>query len=292
MRTLEELHPITILLYFLAVTGITMFSMHPVILGCSLFGAVLYFIIRNGTRHYKRHIFSGILFLILMLINPLVSHNGITVLFVLNDNPVTLEALLYGADSALMIISVLYWIGSFSQIMTSEKILCIFGKFSPKIALMLSMTLRFIPLLNQQSRNISDTQKALGYYQSDNIIDSIREKARVFDIVITWALENGIITAESMDARGANLGRRTSFSIHHIRKDDIFFIIILILFSGINMIIMFRHGLSVEFYPAVSMPEYHIENMTGILTFLALTLMPSILQAEVALKWKYLQSKI
>ncbi|MBR1527813.1 MAG: cobalt transport protein [Oscillospiraceae bacterium] len=292
MQTLEELHPMTILLYFLAVTGITMFSMHPAVLGCSLFGAVLYFIVRNGRKHFKRHIFSGILFLMLTLINPLVSHNGVTVLFVLNDNPITLEALLYGADSALMITAVLYWIGSFSQIMTSEKILCIFGKFSPKIALMLSMTLRFVPLLNRQSKNISDTQKALGYYQSDNIIDSIREKAKIFDIVITWALENGIITAESMDARGANLGRRTSFSIHHIRKEDVFFIIILALLTGITVSVLLLHMLSAEFYPSVSLPEYRIENLTGILTFLGLALMPSILQAEVSLKWKYLQSKI
>ena len=240
----------------------------------------------------KRHLFSGILFLILTLINPLMSHNGITVLFVLNDNPVTLESLLYGADAALMILAVLYWLGTFSQIMTSEKILYLFGKFSPKIALILSMTLRFIPLLNQQCYQVSQTQKALGYYQTDNIIDTIRNKARVLDIVITWAIENGIITAESMDARGANIGRRTSFSIFYIRREDVYFIIILLILTAVTVTAMFRHTLTIEFYPAVAVPECSILHLSGILTFLALTLMPSVLQAEVALKWKYLQSKI
>ncbi len=292
MQTLEELHPVTILLYFLAVTGITMFSMHPAVLLSSVVGAVLYFIIRNRKQHRKRHLFSVILFLILMLINPLMSHNGVTVLFVLNDNPVTLEALLYGADSALMITAVLYWLGTFSQIMTSEKILYLFGKISPKIALILSMTLRFIPLLNQQVRQVSQTQKALGYYETDNIIDTVRNKARVLDIVLTWAIENGIVTAESMDARGANIGRRTSFSVFHIRKEDVYFSMILIILTAVTVTAMLRHTLTIEFYPAVTVSGCSILNLSGILAFLALTLMPSALQAEVALKWKYLQSKI
>ncbi|MBR1555237.1 MAG: cobalt transport protein, partial [Oscillospiraceae bacterium] len=175
MLTLEELHPITIMLYFMAVTGIAMFCNYPYLLISSLIGAVLYFIIRNGKKHFRHHIFSVILFLILTAANPLVSHNGMTVLFVLNDNPVTLEALLYGANASVMVLAVLYWLNSFSQVMTSEKILCIFGAVSPKISLLISMTLRFVPLLNAQSQKVSDAQKTLGYYQSDNIIDSIKE---------------------------------------------------------------------------------------------------------------------
>ncbi len=292
MRTIEELHPAAIMIYFLAVTGIAMFCNYPYLLFCSFTGAVLYFIVRNKLNHCRYHFFSLILFLILTGINPLVSHNGVTVLFVLNDNPVTLEALLYGANASVMILAVLYWLRSFSQIMTSEKILCIFGTVSPKIALILSITLRFIPLLNEQSQKVSDTQKTLGYYQSDNIIDSVKEKGRILDIIITWILENGIITAASMEARGFGTGRRTSFSIYHIRKEDVIFIISILILSGIVILAVSRKQLEILFYPSIQMAEHSFMQTAGLLAYTGLVLLPSVLEAEAALKWKYLQSKI
>ncbi len=292
MQTIEELHPVTIMIYFLAVTGIAMFCNYPYLLLCSLIGAMIYFIIQNHLKHVKYHFFSLILFLILTGINPLVSHNGVTVLFVLNDNPVTLEALLYGANASVMILAVLYWLRSFSQIMTSEKILCIFGTFSPKIALILSMTLRFIPLLNEQSRKVSDTQKTLGYYQSDNLIDAIKEKGRILDIIITWILENGIITAASMEARGFGTGRRTSFSVYHIRKEDIIFILSILILSGTVIAAASMQQLEITFYPYIQMAGHSFMQSAGLLAYTVLVLLPSVLEAEVALKWKYLQSKI
>lgn len=292
MLTLEELHPVTIILYFTAVTGIAMFCNYPYLLISSLTGAVIYFIIRNRTKHIRHHIFSVILFLILTAANPLVSHNGVTVLFVLNDNPVTLEALLYGANASVMVLAVLYWLNSFSQVMTSEKILCIFGTVAPKIALLISMTLRFVPLLNAQSQKVSDAQKTLGYYQSDNMIDSIKEKGRVLNIVITWALENGIITANSMSARGFGTNRRTHFSIHHIRKEDRIVIITVMLLSAVTILSVSRKAVEISFYPEIHSAEHSALYFAGLSAYTGLALLPSVLQAEVSLRWKYLQSKI
>ena len=292
MLTLEELHPVTIMLYFMAVSGIAMFCNYPYLLISSLTGAVLYFIIRNGRKHIRHHIFSLLLFLILTAVNPLVSHNGMTVLFVLNDNPVTLEALLYGANASVMVLAVLYWLNSFSQVMTSEKILCIFGTVSPKISLLLSMTLRFVPLMNAQSRKISDAQKTLGYYQSDNIIDSIKEKCRVLNIVITWALENGIITANSMSARGFGTNRRTNFSIHHMRKEDRNIILTVAVLSAVTVLAVSRKTMEISFYPEIHSAEHSGLYFAGLTAYTGLALLPSVLQAEVNLRWKYLQSKI
>lgn len=39
------------------------------------------------------------MFLLVAVTNPLFSHNGVTPLFYLNGNPVTLEAFVYGAGS-------------------------------------------------------------------------------------------------------------------------------------------------------------------------------------------------
>ena len=193
------------------------------------------FILYGPNEGFRSHGYMIALFLVMTLINPLVSHNGATVLFVMNHNPVTLEALIYGAVSATMILSILYWFRSFSHIMTSDKLLYLFGRLSPKLSLVISMSLRYVPLFGQQLRKVSQSQKALGLYKEDNIVDRIRGGIRIFSVMVSWALENGIITADSMTARGYGLGKRSSFSIFTWISHDILLLALSLLLGGISL---------------------------------------------------------
>ena len=109
MQTIEELHPISTTIYFLAVMGIVMFCTNPIMIACAWAGAVLYFLARNGRGHAKLHISFAVLFAVLALVNPMVSHNGVTVLFVMNDNPVTLEAFLYGVNNSCSVLAEVFF---------------------------------------------------------------------------------------------------------------------------------------------------------------------------------------
>lgn len=290
MQSFENYNPIVVTVYFLATAGIAMFSMNPIILILSLLGALLLYFLRNGRRNVRTHLFSFGLFLVMALINPLVSHNGITVLFVMNDNPITLEALVYGVMTAVMIVSVLYWFNSFSQIMTSDRLLYIFGALSPKLALILSMALRYVPLFGSQYKKVKQTQQTLGLYKEDNIVDSIKGGLRVFSIMITWALENGIITADSMTARGYGTGRRSRFSLFSFRRQDI---CLLVLSLSLAVITLWGIG-SQEFiyYPAIVIPKMTPAGYAGYMSYGVLILLPAIIEVKEALKWKYLRSKI
>ena len=155
MIRFHDLNPAVIAIWFFAVTGTAMFCSYPVICFLTLLGGVLLFTIRNGKKHLKTHLLFLILYVILTLANPLISHNGKTVLFVMNDNPVTLEALLYGLNSATMLTGVLYLFRSFTQIMTSEKLLYITSVLSPKISMVLSMAIRYVPLFSRQGQKVS-----------------------------------------------------------------------------------------------------------------------------------------
>lgn len=95
--------------------------------------------------------------------NPLFSHNGVTPLFFLNGNPVTLEAFAYGAAIAVAVIGVMLWCKCMGEIMSSDKFLWLFGRPFPKISLVLSAALRFIPLFVRQSKEVSRAQKARGF---------------------------------------------------------------------------------------------------------------------------------
>ena len=290
MRTFMEYNPIVVTVYFLAVAGIAMFCMNPVILVLSLIGALLLFFVRNGLKSPKTHLFSLGLFIVIALINPLVSHNGVTVLFVMNHNPVTLEALIYGLAASTMILSVLYWFRSFSQIMTSDKLLYIFGALSPKLALILSMALRYVPLFGRQAEKVKQTQKALGLYKEENIVDNFKGGLRIFSIMITWALENGIVTADSMAARGYGIGKRSRFTLFRFQKEDVFLLGISVVLSALTLF-----GISyidVAYYPAVKMSEMTWTGHVGYISYAVLMLLPVIIEGKELYRWKYLRSKI
>ena len=292
MRSFSEYNPIVITVWFFSVTGIAMFSSYPLIMVISLIGGVLFFTVRNGLSHSRVHIFFWLLFVILAIANPLISHNGKTVLFVMNHNPVTLEAALYGLNSAAMIVGVLYWFRSFTQIMTSEKLLYITGSLSPKLSLVLSMALRFIPLFSRQSVKINNTQKAMGLYKDDNIVDDIKGKSRIFSILVTWALENGIITADSMEARGYGVHRRSQLKRFVFRKADILLLTISLLLVCITAAAVVKGFLSFQFYPTVCVESPGILGSAGLISYAVLILLPIIIETEACLKWKYLRSGI
>ena len=96
MRGFRELNPAVLMIYYLSVIGTAMFCMNPVVIILSLTGACALFVTISEKSSIKLHISFFVLFLILAVINPIWYHNGVTVLFVVNDNPVTLEALMYG----------------------------------------------------------------------------------------------------------------------------------------------------------------------------------------------------
>lgn len=290
METLERINPAAAAVYFLAAAGIAMFSMNPVILTLSLTGAICFYFARCKKTNMKNHLFYLLLFIAMAIINPLVNHNGMTVLFVMNDNPITLEALVYGIAASAMIISVLYWFRSFTEIMTSDKLLYIFGRLSPKLALILSMALRFVPLFNAQFHKTEQAQKTAGLYKEDNIADTFKGKTNIFSIIVTWGLENGIITADSMTARGYGCNRRTSFSLFRWKKTDIAFMLITVILFSCSLWGTFTAEFS--YYPAISASEADCRSIIGFGSYGILVFLPVILEAKEALKWKYLKSKI
>lgn len=292
MNTLSDVNPIVAFLWLMMTAGIAMFCFNPLLLVLSILGGLFYFIVRNPENKFRDHIPYLLLFIASALLNPLFSHNGATVLFVLNHNPVTLEAFYYGLMLGGMILSVLYWFRSFQQIMSSDKLLYVFGSALPKLTLMLSIALRYIPMLRNQSRKIRDAQTALGLFSEENIIDKLRGEIRIFSVLVTWALENGIITADSMAARGYGIGRRTRFALFRFRLADAMMCISCLLLGGYTIAAIARGVLSCSFYPVFRMPETGIFGTIAYIAYTVLAFAPGLLEVEERIRWKLLQSGI
>ena len=289
----SSIHPAAGALYFLSMLVITMFSSNPILTAIALTGGVLFFVhIEKHKRALKEFGFYLIMFILISVTNPLFSHNGVTPLFFLNGNPVTLEAAAYGINIALMLIAVIYWFKCFNVIMTEDKLLYLFGKISPKIALLISSALRFIPLFKTQAAKIRMAQKSMGLFACDTWTDKLKGVARVYSALITWALENAIDTGSSMKARGYGLKGRKHYSLFSFRKTDALFLASVAALDIIIFAAMAGGHMDFTFYPAITPPTPQIYNLTATAAFTVLSLLPFILEIKESLQWTYYKSKI
>lgn len=288
MKSFEQYNPLVITIYFFSVTGVAMFGSHPLLMAVCIVGGTAYFLLRNGRKHMASHLYFLLLFIILAAANPLTSHNGKTVLLVVNDTAITLESLLYGLNSAAMAVGVIYWFRSFSQIMTSDKLLYVTGRLSPKLSLTLSMAMRFIPLFGRQLKKTAEAQRAMGLFREDNIIDSIRGWMRIFSIVVTWALENSLVTAASMEARGCGTAKRTSFSDFGFSASDAALLTADLLLLSICII----GSPDFTFYPEIKQTECGFSGICAVCAYFVMVMLPIIIETRANLKWKFLKSKI
>ena len=279
MKPFSRLHPVVLFLYFCAVLGVTMFCLNPAVQFVSLGGALLLSLIVGGRN--KRLLLPLLMIPLGGLINPVFSHHGQTVLFFLNNNPVTLQAVYYGLTMGGTVCAALFWLSCFSQLMSSDKLLCVFGRVSPKLALMLSLILRFVPLLSRRSRESREALQAMGLFREDNFFLKLRSRIRVFFAVAASALENGVITADSMEARGYSVGRRTAYSTFRFSVFDGAFAAVSAAAFG-AVLAVFR-SLRLDFYPIVSLHGSSAARAAGLAAFVLLCLLPGVIQGAAGL---------
>ena len=287
MKRFEELNPWALFVYYLSVIVITMFSMDPLLITVSLVSSVLC-CIRVCDR--RAHLFALAVFVFAALLNPIFVHKGATVLFYVNDRPFTLEATVYGLVAAAMIAAALYRLRGMSAAFTSDKVLYLFGRVSPKLALMLSMSIRYVGLFRIRFRKIQDTQRALGLYDDGNLIDAVRGRARVLSVLITWTLENGIITAESMESRGYGSSRRSSYAVYRIHTADIAVILLCVILDAVTVIGAINT--KIDYYPKLGFELFTPWGIAGAAAFALLCFLPVIINVKEAVRWRSLISEV
>jgi len=292
MQRLTEHNPIVIFLYYFCVLLPVLFSVDPVL---SLTASVTGFLVLSVTAGFREN--RKLLLLLFLpvlgaVLNPLYNHSGATPLFFLNDNPVTLESLAYGFSTGLMIFAVLLWFRSFSGVMTSDRLLYLFGALSPKLSLILSMTLRYIPLYRKQVQKTRDAQRVLGLGGDEDLYSRLRAGMRVFSVMVTWALENGVTTADSMTARGYGVGRRSFFALFRWRKGDTVLLIVCLLLTGGLFAGIGLGLLSWTWFPGIAGPEWSLGPVLCYVFYAALCVLPVILEKGEERKWKKYLSEI
>ena len=287
-------HPLVNILYFTLVIGITMFSLSPYFLAVTTIFSWGYAFLLKGTEGLKVNALMSISVLVVMVfINMFFVNNGETVLFYINTNRITLEAICYGVGSALMLISVLVWFSSFNVIITADKLIYIFGKVAPVLGLTLSMIFRFIPLLKSRFAEISLGQKCMGRsHNKGGLIKKARQLLKELSILIAWSLEASIESADSMEARGYGLHGRTSFHLFKFSGRDIAALVLMVV-TGAPLVAAVVAGMTdMNFYPVVALPEMTPVTALLLICYCVLAATPLVIDIVGEIKWRQLDLKM
>ena len=288
-------HPLVNFLYFTLVIGFSMALNHPLAQAISLVCAIVYAVQTDGLKAVGFCLKWCLpVMLLTAFINPAFSHEGRTILLYLpTGNPLTLESILYGISSGVLIATVMLWFLNFNRVITSDKFIYLFGRVIPALSLVLSMTLRFIPKFKTQMDAVIDAQKSIGRDISEGSLwRRMKIAITVLSIMVTWALENAIETADSMKSRGYGLKGRTAFSIY--RFDDRDQLALLYLgFCGFYLLTgTMTSAFGFRYFPSIRYIGLNAVTLSFQFVYLILCLMPVALNWAEEKQWKAMHSKM
>ena len=294
MKEFSSFHPFVIFFYFSAVIFFTMFLTHPIFLVISLFISIIFLIKTISFHNFKsKLLYISIFFIIVTIANPIFVHKGETALFFVNDNAITLEAIIYGVAFACLLVSIIFWFQSFNKIVDSDKLIYIFSSFIPTIGLIIAMALRFIPRFQNHFNKVIEINKiGDNPYKSNKYMVRIKALFNVFSILVTWAFENSIETANTMKARGYGSGNRSSFNLYKFDFRDSMMLISLIFLVLLNIFFYFNIGLSFYYYPTIANINFDYLSIIAYISYLLLLALPLIFEVLEEYRWKLLISKI
>ncbi len=293
MGDIARFHPFPLFCWFAAVISVSVFVPNPVIGVTSLLGGgCLLFVCRRGRLRARTALSYVLLFALVTLTNPVFSHGGKTPLFFVNGTPVTLESAAYGAGLAVGIVSVLLLCACWSEVMSDEKFMYLFGRAAPKLSVILSAAQRMIPRFLRRMRTVNGAVSALGARTSQSFSDRAAQSMKVFYAMTAWSAENSIETASAMKARGYGLCGRTSFSPVRFRAKDGVLLALTLALTAVTFTGVGTGALGFEYYPEITGIPSSPLALAVYVSFGVLSFLPCFFRVGGVLKWKYCVSRI
>ena len=151
----ESCHPAVNFIFFAAALYGTVRFDHPVFLAIACASAFAYSVRRCGKRAAAVNLGFLPLILAFALYYSSYHHFGVTVLrqnFI--GNNLTVESFVCGLVIGLQFATLCMWLEAIFRVVTSDKVVYLFGRVSPRLSLFLTILLRFIPRIGREARKI------------------------------------------------------------------------------------------------------------------------------------------
>ncbi len=289
-----SLHPAVVFGWFLCAMILVVVVGDPLWIGCACAGAAALCLMERGRAGLRLIAAMVPLLIVLSLVNGLVDPQGETVLFTYLSRPFTAQAVLYGMQTAGMLVCVLLLFSSYDRMMTSDRFTYLFGGAAPSLTLILTMALRFVPDYLRKARQISRARECIGMGAADGSVRlRVRNGADILGALTTWALEAGIITADSMRSRGyGTASRRTRFAHHPFGMRDAVSAASMALLVALSIAGMLQGTTSVEYLPRIVLPPVTPLGVVAFASFVGFMLVPFAIDVGGRISWRNSLSRI
>ena len=294
MRGFSTFHPWANFLFFAGALGFAMLLSHPLFSLCGLFWALMEFLHLYRGRSKKILLWYSVMFLMVLLFNALLNPFGETVIVHwLNQRPITLESLIYASVVGMNFVAVMLWFSCYNSIMTTNKFTYLFGHFAPSITLVLTMILRLIPLLQKKTQSIVNARNCIGKSQKGGSAkEALHSGTEVLSILTSCALEDALLTADSMRSRGYVDNRHSSYQIYDWKRRDRVLIILYVLTTAIMLVFLMAGAASVQYFPSFVVPKKEILSIVALSIYSIFLAIPLLIDLWEEITWRILKSKI
>ncbi|MRN51503.1 energy-coupling factor transporter transmembrane component T [Paenibacillus monticola] len=284
----RSMHPAVALLYYAGLLLFAALLFHPVFLLTEMIGVLSLLLMQRQGRHLLR----ALPFYLLMagsvaVMNPLFSHRGANILFYLLDQPITLEAVLYGVMMMLVLLTIFIVFRSYNYTVTTDKFMYLFAAAAPRTALLSLMAIRFVPLFQRRLRQITLIQSTRGInVNSGKLRKRMKDGMTLLKVLLTWSLEEALQSADSMKARGYGIRKRSTYGIYKLDRQDIWILIVLAV-SGLCTLLGWLQGYAMlEIYPRMKPAVFSWGEAAMFASFCLFVLTPLGLEGKEKWLWR------
>lgn len=284
MKEFSRCHPVVNLIFYVLVLSFSVTLMHPVCLCVALLGSIFTSVAATGGKKTLKTLAIAVFVAVLTAaFNGFFNHAGVTILWYFpSGNALTAESLAFGTASGVMLATVVVWFVSLNKIITSEKIMHLFGGVLPVISLMISMILRFVPEFIRNFKRINDGRFAIGK-GSENKFIRLR---KTFSAFLSVTLENAIQTADSMKSRRFGELRRTSYTNYKFTRRDGVLLAVIVFFAGITLYGAISGETKATYFPQIAIEKISTQT---VISYIVLCVAPLIFGLWEGLRWKKLK---
>ena len=166
--------------------------------------------------------------LLALVLNPLLSHRGATVLWlgprlpVIGRIDITLEAVAFGAAMALRIVAVVWAFALLSLTLDPDRLLGLLKGTGSRSALLTTLSLRLVPTVARDAGDILDAQRSRGIaLDRGGRYRVLKSRLPLVRRLATTSLDRGIGLAEAMEARAYGSGRRSRYREYGVGAADV-----------------------------------------------------------------------
>lgn len=284
----ESYHPLLLLGYFAAVIAMAVGFDHPCCVAVAYGGAFLC----SAALGRRRALWFDLALIPLgaafVLFYASYRHFGVTVLAVnFIGNSITLESLVYGTVIAAKTACVLMWLSCLLRVFSSDKLVYLFGRVTPKLSLYLAVILRTVPRTVQRWRTVATGRSGMGRGTGQGgILRRGRNFFCILSIVVTWTLEDFVESAASMTSRGATLRGRTAFPLYRFDQRDRSFVLALTALITTQLMAWLLDQTRALYDPVIVVNRVTPVSAVFYALYALLGLLPWLLQMGGALRWR------